>query len=224
MIVRLDHVSVGYHFQPILEQVSFALPKGCICLIQGPNASGKTTLAKLMLGLLRPLSGQKIISYHQPAYVPQQNPMDLQYPLTLRELIGMGRKPSIFFRGKARKKEEKEKIEEYIQLVDLKGSEDLLFREASGGQLQRALIARSFLSSPDFMILDEPFSHLDGMGKKKISSFLRKKNETEGISFCLIDHINIVDKGFYTHLIEISKQNSNSPQRVVCKELSSKVL
>jgi len=202
-IIRLKQVFAGYENKTVLKDVSFELPEKSICLIEGPNGAGKTTLARVLLGLMKCSRGKVQLGFSKPSYVPQKTSLDLQYPLTLSHLINMGKKPSLFFNWKrASISMVNSETEKVISMVGLRGNENLLLSEASGGQLQRALVARSFLLQSDFILLDEPFANLDRKGQQELISLLQKKNAEEGLPICIIDHHNNMES-FYSHYLTL---------------------
>ncbi len=241
-IIHLDNVTVGYGSQVILSDLNLKIAAGASLLIQGPNGIGKTTLARLLLQLIPPLSGSLKCSYQRAGYVPQQHTFDRQFPLTLYNLVAMGQKPGYFLPSKPpatakpsavkssavksstaksstatakylgrkfSKADQQEKIMALLASFNLTEKKDLYFGRLSGGQMQRALIARALLREPDFLILDEPFSHLDRQGQIEISQFLSEKNQKEKITICMIDHFadRQASDGehYYTDILQIEQ-------------------
>jgi ABC-type Mn2+/Zn2+ transport system ATPase subunit len=119
--------------------------------------------------------------------------LDNQYPLTVADLIADGELVSLRkYWSKRSREEKKEKVAELLKVTGLSGAGNLPLREASGGQLQRALIARALIKNPDFILLDEPFSNLDSTGKTIILEIISKLWETKKTSFFLIDHLGVL--------------------------------
>ncbi len=193
-MVELSGVSLGYGNYAVLRGVSFKISRDDFFLIQGPNGAGKSTLGQSMLGFIKPQAGDFNAAYRRPAYVPQQRYLDMQYPLSLVELVETGLKPGPFYHSISpqKRKERRKAAVEALDRVGMSANAGLLFREASGGQLQRTLIARALISQPDFIILDEPFSNLDFAGKASIADLLQEKSD-EGMTIGIIDHTSEID-------------------------------
>lgn len=211
-MIRLTNAAIGYRrgFERkiVLDSVNLEIARGSIYFIRGSNGSGKTTLAMTILGLLPLLGGSKSNGFGQPAYVPQRLQLDNRYPISLARLAAMGFKKTALlqkFSPRFRRQRNAAMIEA-LAAVGLQGNEQLLVREASGGQLQRSLIARALLSQPDFVLMDEPFTNLDLAGKNMLSRLIREQNQKQGLSFCIIDH-----DGHFSR----QKENSNLDIRII---------
>ena len=140
--------------------------------VTGPNGGGKTTLMRLMLRLLRPTSG-KVIYFDGEGretanlsigYLPQKNMIDSKFPITVSEVVELGIPPSMHL-GKAQRRET---VAEKVELVGLTDYADASIGTLSGGQLQRALMARAIISNPELLVLDEPLSYLDRKYEQRI--------------------------------------------------------
>lgn len=203
-IIAFEKASIGYPGKVLIPEASFSLPMGTFCRLYGPNGAGKTTLARTILGLLSLRGGQMESHFKRKAYVPQQSRLDRQFPMTLYQLTETGIRKGLrdTFRKKSRIENAK-KIQEVLRRAGLSGKEKLLLKEASGGQLQRALIARSLVSAPDFVILDEPFSNLDSVGKEEVWNWLRELHQERNTSIIVIDHHETGSLGGYTHSLEV---------------------
>ena len=210
IILELKQASAGYEKKIVLKDVTFSLPKGSFCLIRGANGAGKTTLAKVLLKLIPCLHGELYTAFKRPGYISQKTIIDLQYPLTLYDLVAMGEKTGLFLGSKKHEK----KVLDSLGMVGLSGKRDSLLGEVSGGQLQRALIARAFLSSPDILILDEPFCNLDRIGQRDIVNLLEEKNKNESLTICFIDHHSIDLDHLFSHVIELSQQEVSLKAKV----------
>lgn len=177
-IIRVDSLHFSYDKSLILEQVSFEVKAGQFIGIFGPNGGGKTTLLKLLMGFLEPLTGSITLCEKSPkcarshlAYVPQIARFDRQFPLTVFDLVKMGllRKTS-FFGSLA--KADQEKALEALEKVDLLHKKEAPFGSLSGGEAQRALIARALASNPDILLLDEPTASVDSATEHSLYDIL----------------------------------------------------
>ncbi|MEM6916503.1 MAG: ABC transporter ATP-binding protein [Verrucomicrobiota bacterium] len=165
-LLVVEGLSFGYGRQPVLEDVSFTISRGeSLCMI-GPNGGGKSTLLKLMLGLLEPNRG-KISLFGRPVsesriqvgYVPQAMRFDPLFPITAQDIVLMGRLDRHRFGFYSR-----ESRAASLEALAEVGMEDLAqrpFSALSGGQRQRVLIARALACEPSFLLLDEPTANID---------------------------------------------------------------
>ena len=169
-MIQIEHLSVAYQQTLALEDLSLTIQGPTILGILGPNGAGKSTLIKAMLGLL-PHAGkvqldQKDLSQvlQRVAYVEQKSAIDFHFPITVRECISLGLYPhlSIF---KRKSKEDLQKVENALKLVNLLDLADRQIGQLSGGQFQRVLIARCLVQEADVIFLDETLQTLKQEGK-----------------------------------------------------------
>ena len=150
--IEVHNITVSYHSKPVLWDVDFSLPTGKIVGIVGPNGSGKTTMLKTIMGLMKPDSGYTEI-FGQPldkvrervSYVPQRESVDWDFPADVMDVVLMGRyrKNNLFRRIS---KEDKRIATEALEKVNLLEFAHRQISQLSGGQQQRVFIARSLHS------------------------------------------------------------------------------
>lgn len=178
-IIEVKNVSFAYQESKILQKISFEISQGEFIGIIGPNGGGKTTLLKLLMGFLDPMEGSIQILGMQPsktqtqlAYVPQVLRYDKQFPISVYELVLTGRLSHLPWYGRysARDKEAALSALERVGLTDFK---EASFGTLSGGQTQRALIARALVSSPKILFLDEPTASVDPQAEADIYALLK---------------------------------------------------
>ncbi len=187
-LLRFEGVDVGYGRRRIVSDVNFTLSRGDYIAIVGSNGSGKTTLLRSLLGLIAPLSGRvsKASNLHF-GYVPQLQTVDEIFPLSVLEVvlmgrygrIGAGRRP-----GDADRKRSLEALEE----VGIAHLAQRLYREMSGGQKQRTLIARALAGDPGLLILDEHTNDLDIAGEKAIMALIDKVHAERHLAVVMVSH------------------------------------
>jgi len=207
--ILLRDVCFAYGRLPVLENVNLTIGhREAVCMV-GPNGGGKTTLVKLMLGLLRPDEGEVRIFGESPqrarlrvGYMPQHLHYDPQFPVTVLDLVLMGRlgRGGVFgvlgWYGSADRKAALQALGE----VGMEAFARRPFRTLSGGQRQRVLIARALCCRPDLLLLDEPTAHVDARVERKLFDILREKHNR--MTILVVSH----DLGFV----------SSTVQRVIC--------
>ncbi|MGD0384079.1 MAG: ATP-binding cassette domain-containing protein, partial [Thermoguttaceae bacterium] len=169
-VVSLRDVSFSYGHAPVLEDVSFDVgPLESMCIV-GPNGGGKTTLVKLILGLLTPQAGDIRVFGRTPwqtrsniGYMPQHVLHDPQFPVTVMDIVLMGRLGRRGFGGFFgwHDRDDRQAALESLEQVDMADFTHRPFASLSGGQRQRALVARALCSRPELLLLDEPTSNVD---------------------------------------------------------------
>lgn len=193
---EFENVSFAYPQNTVLEHFMFNVNKGDFTAVVGPNGAGKSTLLKLCAGLLSPTEGQiKILGepIHQfkkwvkVGYVPQNPLQDRNFPVTVEEVVAMGR-VSLAGIGKGLKKMDYETIEASLRRVDMENKRHSMIGDLSGGQQQRVLIARALASDPEIMILDEPTAGVDTKAKESIYKLLKELNENLGVTILIVSH------------------------------------
>jgi len=188
-LLEFKDVYLGYRGEVILPSVNLLIEEGDFLGIVGPNGAGKTTLLRAIAGVLKPMRGQVVL--YKPSlsigYVPQRSLLDEVYPLTALEitLMGLYRKVGVLRRVKGYE----EKAREALRIVGLEGMEKKLYRELSGGQKQKVLLARALVSEPEVLLLDEPITDLDVASQKAMMDFLSNLNKEKGITILLVSHL-----------------------------------
>ncbi len=172
MEIKLKDLCIGYN-EPIVSNLTLNIVGAGLTQIIGPNGAGKTTLLKTILGLIKPIKGKVIVKCRKMGYVPQRISLDKFYPLTawelvLNTLLLYNKKWPRFANSK-----DKEKVKKALKSVKLPKEKWYdPFMELSGGERQRALIAMAIVHDPDILILDEPLSALDPLGRVEISKLI----------------------------------------------------
>ena len=177
-IISLKDLFFSYGETSILENISLEILEGEFVGIFGPNGGGKTTFLKLLMGFLKPSSGEISILGSSPkkartqiGYVPQISKMDKQFPITVEEVVRMGALSRIDLFGQI-SKEDKELALDSLKQVGLEKKRVACFGSLSGGETQRALIARALMAKPQLLILDEPTASVDPLAEEQILTLL----------------------------------------------------
>ncbi len=166
-VLRLKDIWVELGGQLILEDVSLSVYEGDFLGIIGPNGGGKTTLLKVILGLVKPFRGEVSVFGHPPeegkrlvGYVPQYSTFERDFPIKVLEVVMMGRlrkRGPLHPFGRA----DREKALAALELVEMAHLKDREIGTLSGGELQRVLIARALTSEPRLLLMDEPTANID---------------------------------------------------------------
>ena len=197
-LVEINGLCCGYEKQRVLEGVNLQIMKGDFVGLLGPSGSGKTTLLRAMLGAVDVFEGEVLVegakaSEGRPriGYVPQLETIDWNFPVTVREVVMMGRTTENRFFPWFRRDEKvlADRMMDRLGILHLAGRH---IRELSGGQQQRAFLARALVSSPSLLLLDEPTSGVDMKTRDDVMHLLHDLNH-EGVTIVITTHeINAV--------------------------------
>ncbi len=166
-VIEFEDLSFSYDHQPIVERVSLVIREHDFVSVVGPNGGGKTTLLKLMLGLLHPTRGSVRVFGMRPeearrrmGYMPQHAHLDPQFPVTVMDVVLMGRIGHGQLFGFYSRRD-REAARNALNVMGMSNYRKIHFSALSGGQRQRVLIARALACEPDLLLLDEPTAGLD---------------------------------------------------------------
>lgn len=185
VIIKLENVTFAYPGgQPVLRNIDLQVNKGDYLVILGANGAAKSTLLKIMLGLLKPQQGKVELpgpSKGQAiAYIPQKaSGINLGFPATVEEIVSLNAPPQA--EGK------RLLIQEALQKVGLWEKRNHLLGTLSGGQVQKVMIARSIVSSPLVLFLDEPCTGLDTASQSEFMELINRLNG-DGLTIVMVTH------------------------------------
>lgn len=189
-LIECKNLSMSYEGVTALSNVSFYLEQGDYLLVLGENGSGKSTLIKGLLGLKQASSGSiefNGITSKQIGYLPQQSPVQKDFPATVKEVILSGclnnGKISPFYT-----REQKNRADKCIHHLHLEEIQKKSFRELSGGQQQRVLIARALCATDKLLLLDEPVTALDAIVTAEIYDLINHLNKVHNTTVIMISH------------------------------------
>ena len=195
-LIKINNLSFAYNKNtpPLLKNVNLDIPKGVYLSIVGENGSCKTTLIKLILGLLTPISGSITVDTDNIAYVPQRlDGFNSQFPISIYEILKI--------HAKSLKLDPKSSSIDVLEKVNMLKFKENLIGNLSGGQQQRVFIARALIGNPDLIILDEPSTGVDVKNQQEIYSLLNKEQGTTIIS---IEHNMDIALKYSTHILTIN--------------------
>ena len=196
VLLTVKNLSFKYDKEYVLENINFTLYSGDFFTITGPNGGGKSTLIKLLLGLL-PLKEGTIIksdaiaNRYEIGYVPQNTNINLEFPISVLDVVMMGNSQAhktkiSFFNNTKYSPLEIECAKHSLKRVGMDAFLDSKISQLSGGQRQRVMIARAICSHPKLLILDEPTSSIDIKGQKEIYKLLKELNKD--ITILVVTH------------------------------------
>ena len=226
-LINIKNLFFKYQKTEVLENVNLTIKDDDFLAIIGPNGGGKSTLLKLILGLLPLQSGtiEKNIENNQVGYVPQNTNLNIDFPITALEVVLMGHissKKRLF----GYSKDEISCAIESLNQVGMKDFANKKIGDLSGGQRQRVFIARALCSNPKIMLLDEPTASIDVKGQREIYELLKELNKyicivvvSHDISVLLnyaknVAHIN---KNLVYHSLENIQKNINTQNEHLCE-------
>jgi ABC-type Mn2+/Zn2+ transport system ATPase subunit len=179
--LEVENASIGYGEKIIMRDLSFQVPHGARVAVVGPNGAGKSTLFKALVGILPLKSGQIFIhgeslGTHKDcvAYVPQREDVDWRFPVTVSDVVMMGRFGQMGWWNQP-SKTDKQIVRKSIEQMGITDLANLSIGQLSGGQQQRAFLARALAQEPHILLMDEPFTGVDAT--------------TQEVTFGLLDHL-----------------------------------
>ena len=199
--IEISGLWFSYGAQTVLRSVDLLIARGEFVCMLGPNGGGKTTLLKLMLGLLKPdrgsirvLGGRPLDTCWAAGYVAQQSQFDPSFPVSVLDVVLMGRlgRGGIGWHRRADVRYADAALAE-VSMSDLRKRP---FSELSGGQRQRVLIARALAAEPELLLLDEPTANLDAPAESELYELLQRLNER--LTIVLVTH----DLGFVSKFVK----------------------
>jgi manganese/zinc/iron transport system ATP- binding protein len=204
-VLDVEELTVNYDKTPVLWDISFSIPKGKLVGILGPNGAGKSTLLKTCLGLIRPVTGKAVFLQQSKqswkkirskiAYVPQRSSVDWDFPITVFDVVLMGRYGKLGFFKRPRAAD-KAAARQVLEKVGLTPFADRQISQLSGGQQQRLFIARALLQEAEIFLMDEPFAGVD-IATEKSLILLFEQLKAEGKTLLVVHHdLNSVQNYF----------------------------
>lgn len=198
-IIIFEHVFFNYSNIAVLEDIDLSIFSDDMVAVIGPNGGGKTTLLRLMLGLIKPSSGNIRLfgrdpekSRHLTGYLPQQQNFDHSFPLNVYEAVLMGRYRGI---GKRLNKTDKKFAMDALETVGMAHMAQRHISMLSGGQIQRVMIARAIVGGPEILLLDEPLSGVDTEAQKSFYDLILKLSKNIAIVFVTHD-VGVISQYF----------------------------
>jgi len=191
LLIELKNIHAGYNGEIIVKNASFGVRQNDFIGIIGPNGGGKTTLIKVILGLIKPRSGEVKYYYNAEVsdqligYLPQVHIIDKKFPISVKDVVlsGYMNKNRLIRRFS---KNEKMNADLQMEKMGIAALRKKPIGELSGGQMQRTFLCRAIISSPKLLILDEPNNNVDNKFESDLYETLRKLNES--IAIMIVSH------------------------------------
>lgn len=211
MIFECKEVTLGYENKVVAKNLNFKIDQGDYLCVVGENGTGKSTLIKTLLGLIKPLNGEVIANvqgknHKGVGYLPQQTQAQKDFPASVWEVVLSGvlnndhRCPFYNKKDKA----EAEKNMEKLNILDLKKR---CYRELSGGQQQRVLLARALCATDSVLILDEPVTGLDPAASMEFYETIKDLNKKENVTIIMVSHDIKNALNYATHILHLEQEN-----------------
>lgn len=196
-MITIKNMSFSYvKGNDLLKDINLNIPTGIYLSILGENGSCKSTLIKLILGLLKPDCGSIEISTRKISYVPQRlDNFNTEFPITVKEVLSS--------HSKAIKLKDPKAVSNVLEKVNMSDFKNNLIGNLSGGQQQRIFIARALLGNPDLIILDEPSTGVDEKSQNEIYPLLQDLNRNHGKTIISVEHNTRTALKYSSHVLKL---------------------
>ena len=183
-LVSLDNVTAGYDGKAVVHNITLDIASNDVLALIGPNGGGNTTIVRLLLDIIKPMSGRvNRLPNLQVGYLPQVNDVDLQFPISVFDVVLSGQSngnrlfPS---------KEDKRRVAELLSFAQLSHIANKPIGELSGGQRQRVMLCRAIMGKPQLLVLDEPVTYMDKVAETNLYKLLPELSKEMAI--VLVSH------------------------------------
>jgi zinc transport system ATP-binding protein len=219
-LVEIKNISAGYNGDLVIKNVSLNIFENDFLGVIGPNGGGKSTLMKVILGLLKPAAGEVVFNKKlKLGYLPQFSLSDIKFPITVKDVVLSG----LMADSRILKnfgKENKLKADAIIERFGLKDHSDSPFGELSGGQIQRTFLCRALVSDPGLLILDEPTAFTDEGFSKNLYGILADLNKTTAI--IMVSHDTGVVSSYVKNIACVNKTLHYHPGSAITPDILDK--
>lgn len=184
ILLKCENVSFGYETGAVIKNFNLTVNKGDYIAIMGENGVGKTTFIRGILGLIKPISGiVNIADNIHIGYLPQQTQTQKDFPSSVFEIVLSGFSSKLFYT-----KKEKQISIEKLKMLNILNLKKKYYRELSGGQQQKVLLARALCATNDLIVLDEPTTGLDPNASADFYKLIKSLNKNEKITVLMVSH------------------------------------
>lgn len=227
-IIECKNLTVGYSSITLVKDINLNVECGDYLCIIGENGSGKSTLIKTILGLVKPLKGKVKVNDGKPlhiGYIPQVTEFQKDFPATVKEIVMTGFINKMGWRP-FYKKSEKLKAQEIMKSLNILDMQKKSYKELSGGQQQKVLLARAMCASNEILILDEPTNGLDTRSINSLHKTLANLNKQNNLTIIMISHDLSKVVSDTTHILALKKSGYfyGKTEEFIQNELSKQYL
>ncbi len=204
-LIKCTDASFSYNGKTAAENVSFSVSPGDYLCILGENGTGKSTVVKGILGLIRPDSGHieyNGITNSEIGYLPQTSNIPPNFPASVFEVVLQGRSSKLkkkLFYGK----DDRKAADANMELLDIRKIKNKSFSALSGGQKQRVLLARALCASDKLIVLDEPVSGLDPIVTAEMYGIIEELNKKKSLAVIMVSHDTKTAAKYATHVLHV---------------------
>ena len=198
-IIEIRDLTAGYDGMAAISDISLTVDRLDFMGIIGPNGGGKSTLIKVILGLVSPMQGSvsffregKPVSHLRIGYLPQHNSIDRRFPITVEDVVLSGIAGGGPM-GRSERRRLGERVDEVLELTEMTDFKRRAIGMLSGGQMQRVLLGRAIINQPELLVLDEPNSYIDKHFEERLYALLRELNKTTTILMVSHEVTSLVD-------------------------------
>jgi len=209
--LEIKNLSAAYDKSPVLYDINLKIPKGHIVGVLGPNGAGKSTLLKAVMGLIKKSKGSVTIfgkpfrkALHHVGYVPQRESIDWDFPVTVFDVVMMGRYNGLGL-FKRPKKADHEAVYACLEKVHMLPLANRQISNLSGGQQQRIFLARALAQESDLYFMDEPFAGVDAKTEKAIIDVLHELR-SKGKTLLVIHHDLSTAVDYFDYVVLLNRQ------------------
>jgi len=188
--LTVSDLSIGYDGASILDDINFSIESGSYLCIVGENGTGKSTLLKTISGLHKPIFGDIKFDgiMREVGYLPQQTAVQHDFPATVQEITSTGALCKNKWYQPFYSKQNRDLITWAMEKTNITDIKDKCFRELSGGQQKRVLLARALVAAKSLIVLDEPTASLDPDATREFYDLLEKINRDDGVTIIMVTH------------------------------------
>lgn len=191
-LIKCENIALAYDGKEIVSDISFRVNRNDYLCIVGENGSGKSSLIKAILGLIKPTRGQIVfgdgLRQSEIGYLPQQTAVQKDFPASVNEVVLSGCLNSSRAFAPFYTKEQKNKAYENMERLRISDLKDKCYRELSGGQQQRVLLARALCATKSILLLDEPVTGLDPIVTSDFYKLINEINVGMDITVIMVSH------------------------------------
>jgi zinc transport system ATP-binding protein len=207
-IITCQNISLGYGGHTIIRGLSFSVRRGAYFCLLGENGSGKSTLIKGLLGLISPVEGTiqfgAGIKKNEIGYLSQSAAAKMDFPASVYEIVLSGNLGAMGMRPFYSRRE-KQQAEENLRRLEISDLKERCYRELSGGQQRRALLARALCAGRKMLVLDEPAAGLDPLVTAEFYRLLKEINQDLGITVIMVSHDIEGTKKYASEILNLGK-------------------